>query len=145
MRALLRRVPKNPAAASATVVAQVAKREVRIKERQLRGAAAAAKARAKRENKVLQSSTRPRGEQDEDLAPARKPGIMLVRTQDEEAMRNAQRMQFQLTIDPVDFVANVVKEPAAKQNGHVVLAPNKNTDYALIAILAAATMGAFYA
>ena len=43
---------QNPAAESATVVKRVAKREVPIKECHLRGAVAAAKARAKRDAKV---------------------------------------------------------------------------------------------
>ena len=88
---------------------------------------------------------RPRSDQHEDLAPARKPGIMLVRMQDQEAMRKAQHMRFQLTSDPLEFVAKVVKAASAKQKGHVVLAPHENTDYALSAMMAAATMGAFYA
>ena len=142
---VVQEVAQNPAAASATVVERVAKREVPIKECHLRGADAAAKARAKRATKVLQSSSRPRCEQDEELAPARKPGVMLVRFQDEEARLKAHHMQFQLTSDPLDFVAQVVKDSAAKEKGHVVLSPLENTDYALSAMLAAATMGAFHA
>ena len=80
---------QNPAAASAVVVSQVAKRDGRAKERHLRGAVAAAKARAQREKKVLQSSLQPRTGRDEHLAPVRKPGIMLVRLQDNEARRKA--------------------------------------------------------
>ncbi len=84
---------------------------------------AAAKAIAKREDKVAQSSTQPRQGRDEHLAPVRKPGIMLVRLQDEEAGRKAQQLRFQLTSDPLDFVAKVVQVPAYMRKGHVVLAP----------------------
>jgi len=135
-----------PAAASASVVGQVAKRGGAAKERHLRGAEAAAKARAKREKKVVQSSTQPRQGRDADLlAPALKPGIMLVRLQDGAARRKAQQLRFQLTGDPLDFVAQVAQVAASKKKGHVVLAPPVDTDYSLSAMIAAALMGAFYA
>lgn len=132
---------RNPAAASAAVVSQVAKRDGPMKERHLRGAEAAAKARAKRETKVLQASTKPRGV---EAASALMPGILLVRMQDKEARRKAQRMRFHLTSDPVEFVTKVGKQRGAKRKGHVVLAPHEHTDYAVAAKMAAAAMGAFY-
>ncbi len=91
---------QNPASASDAVVARVAKRDVPTEARHMRGAEAAAKARAKRDETVAQSSTQPRQGRDEHLAPVRKPGIMLVRLQDEEARRKAQQLRFQLTSDP---------------------------------------------
>ena len=103
---------QNPASASDAVVARVAKRDVPAMARHMRGVEAAAKARAKREETVAQGSTQPRQGRDEHLAPARKPGIILARLQDEEAMRKAQQLRFQLTSDPLDFVAKVVQVPA---------------------------------
>ena len=139
----------NPAAASASTVARVAKRAVPVKDQNLRGAEAAAKARAKREEKVVQSSTRARqesaGRDAEDLAPARKAGIMLVRFQDVEARLKAQRLRFTVTSDPVDFVAQVARVPASLGKGHVVLAPLDATDYALSSQIAAAVMGGYFA
>ncbi len=135
---------ENPASASDAVVARVAKRDGPAKARHMRGAEAAAKARAKREETVAQSSTRPRQGRDEHLAPVRKPGIMLVRLQDEEARRKAQQLRFQLTSDPLDFVAKVVQVPAYMRKGHVVLAPLVDTDFSLSARIAAALMGGFY-
>ena len=129
---------QNPAAVSAAFVAKVAKLS-------LRGAVTAAKARAKREKTVVQSSTQPRQSREEDLGPARRPGIMLVRLTDEEALRKAQKLRFQVTSDPVDFVAKVARVPASMQKGHVVLAPPVDTDYSLCAMIAAALMGCFYA
>ena len=135
----------NPATASVAVVARVAKRDGPTKERNLRGAQAAAKARAKREETVAQSSTQPRLGRDDHLAPARKPGIMLVRLTDKEARRKAQQLRFQLTSDPLEFVAKVVLVPASTGKGHVVLAPLVDTDYSLSATIAAALLGCFYA
>ena len=60
---------QNPSAASAAVVASVAKRERKFRDHNLRGAEAAAKARAKRENKAVGASQPPKGS---DLEPARK-------------------------------------------------------------------------
>ena len=114
---------QNPAVASAAVVARVAKRDGPAMERHMRGAQAAAKAIAKREGKVAQGSTQPRQGRDEHLAPVRKPGIMLVRLQDEEAGRKAQQLRLQLTSDPLDFVTKVAQVPASTRSGHVVLAP----------------------
>ena len=87
----------------------------------------------------------PRQGRDEHLAPVRKPGIMLVRLQDNEARRKAQQLRFHLTSDPLEFVAKVAQVPASKQKGHVVLAPPEDTDYSLSAMMAAAIMGGFYA
>jgi hypothetical protein len=65
--------------------------------------------------------------------------------QDGEARRKAQQLRFQLTSDPLDFVAKVAQVPASMRKGHVVLAPPVDTDYSLSAMIAAALMGGFYA
>ena len=136
---------QNPTAASATVVSKVAKRAAPMKEQHLRGAAAAAKGRAKREQKVVQSQTQPRQGRDKQLAPVLRPGIMLVRWYDEDARRKAQRFRFQVTSDPVDFVAKVAQVPQSKGKGHVVLAPPADTDFSVSGAIAAAFLGCFYA
>ena len=136
---------QNPTAASATVVSKVAKRAAPMKEQHLRGAAAAAKGRAKREQKVVQSQTQPRQGRDKQLAPVLRPGIMLVRWYDEDAWRKAQRLRFQVTSDPVDFVAKVAQVPQSKGKGHVVLAPPADTDFSVSGAIAAAFLGCFYA
>ncbi len=134
----------NPASASDAVVARVATRDGPAMARHMRGAEAASKARATRAETVAQSLTQPLQGRDEHLAPVRKPGIMLVRLQDEEARRKAQQLRFQLTSDPLDFVAKVVQVPAYMRKGHVVLAPLVDTDFSLSARIAAALMGGFY-
>ena len=136
---------KNLPTASAAVVMQVAKRDGAAKEKNLRGAVAAEKARDKREQKVIQSSTQPPKARDEDLLPTLKAGVMLARLEDVEARRKAQRLGFSLTTDPLDFVARVIKVPASARKGHVVLAPVADTDYALSSTIAAALLGCFYA
>ena len=73
------------------------------------------------------------------------PGWMLVREQDAEARRKAQLWKFRLTSDPVDFVTRVARIPGSKCNGHAVLAPPVETDFALSALIAAGFMGAFFA
>ena len=135
----------TPAAASASVVATVAKRDAAAEGRNLRGAAAAAKARATREKKVFQSATQPRQGREEDLAAPLKPGIMLVRFEDEEARQKARQWQFHSKSDPVEFVAKVARVPVSARKGHVVLAPAVDTDYALSAKIVAALMGCFFA
>ena len=97
--------------------------------RHMRGAEAAAKARAKRYETVAQSQTRPRQGRDEHLPPVRKSGIMLVRVQDQEARRKAQQLKLPLTSAPLDFVDKVVKVPARPQKVHVVLAHLVDTDF----------------
>ncbi len=136
---------QHPSSASDAVVARVAKRDAPARARHTRGVEAAAKARTKREETVAQSSARPRQGRDEHLAPVRKPGIMLVRLQDEEAGRKAQQLRFQLTSDPLDFVAKVAQVPVSTRSWHVVLAPLVDTDFSLSARIAAALMGGFYA
>ena len=136
---------QTPAVASASVVAAVVKRDKPVKERNLRGGVAAAKARAQREKKVLKSSTQPRQGRDEELTPALKPGVMLVRWEDVGALRKAQQWRFQVASDPLDFVGKVVLIPASARKGHVVLAPLVDTDYSLSAMMVAAFMGCFFA
>ena len=135
----------NPPAASADVVSRVAKRAKGFDEQHLRGASAAAKGRAKREAKVVQSNTQPRYGRDMYLAPVRRPGLMLVLGTEAEARRKAQAMTFQLTSDPVDFVKEVVRIPRSKGKGHVVLAPPADTDFSVSAMIAAGLMGGYYA
>ena len=136
---------KTPAVASASVFAAVAKRDKPVKERNLRGIEAAAKARAQREKKVLKSSTQPRHGREEELTLALKPGIMLVRLEDEDVSRKARLRRFQLTSDPLDFVRKVALIPTSARKGHVVIAPPVDTDYSLSAMLVAALMGCFFA
>jgi len=137
---------ENPAAASAAVIARADKRTGPEKDRFLRGADAAAKARAKREEKVVQSSAQPlEGRDAEDLIPAGRPGIMLVRFCDEAARRKALQLKFKLTEDPVDFVKQVGRVPTSSGKGNVVLAPMETTDYSLSARIAVALMGGFSA
>ena len=68
---------------------------------------------------------------------------MLVRLEDEQARRKGQLWRFQLTSDPLDFVAKVAKIPASCKKGHVVIAPAVDTDFSLSATIAAAFMGCF--
>ena len=81
----------------------------------------------------------------DDLAPSRRPGICLVRQQDETARRKAQKLKFKCFNDPVEFVAATAKIPASAGKGHIVLLPIDTTDYSLCAGLAAAIMGAYCA
>ena len=134
----------NPASASDAVVARVATRDGPAMARHMRGVEAASKARATRAETVAQSSTQPPHRRDEHLAPVRKAGIMLVRSQDDEVRRKALQLRFQLTSDPLDFVAKVVLVPASMRKGHVVIAPLVATDFSLSAQIAAALMGGFY-
>ena len=108
---------QNPSVASAAVVARVAKREGEVRNRNLRGAEAAAKARAKRENMVV-------GARDQHLEPARKAGVLLVGPGKENlrARRRAQLLRFTLASDPLDFVARVFKAPSSAKKGHVAIA-----------------------
>ena len=132
---------QGSAAASDAIVKQVAKRDQAAKEQNLRGAVAAAKARALREKKVLQSSKQKKRVRDGHSVPTLKAGVMLV--QDWEARRKAQQLNFSVTSDLLDFVAKVIKIPASAKKGHVVLAPFADTDYSLSATIAAALMGCF--
>ena len=85
---------EEPVQPAATVVASVAKREGKARERYLGGAKAAAKARSTREKKVLRSATPGPAGRDAYLATAPRPGLMLVRLGDQEARRKAQRLRF---------------------------------------------------
>ena len=107
----------------------------------MRGALAAAKARAKREKNVLQSDLQKRKGREGPPALTLKVGVMLV--QDWDARRKAQLLRFALTSDPLDFVAQVIKVPAAKKKGHVVISSLADTDYSLSATIAAALLGCF--
>jgi len=136
---------RSPAVPSAGIVEKVAKREGNAKERHLKGAEAAAKARAQRELHVAQTSTQAvlarRGLQQ----PALKAGVMLVRLEDEEARSKALQLRFAVESDPLEFVAKVLRLPSSPQVGHVVIAPPLDTDFALSAMMAAALLGAFFA
>ena len=134
---------QNPAVASDSVVARVAKRARLAKERDLHGAAAAEAARAKRERKVVQCSTQPRPDLDAGLAPRRSAGVMLARLSDEDARSKAQRLRFQLVSDPLAFVRKVIQLPAAASKGQVVIAPSVDTDFSISGMVAVALLGGF--
>ena len=132
--------PVEPAAA---VVAAVAKREVKIRQRNLGGARAAAEARSLREKKVMRSAKPAAGRDAYLLPPPRPAGLMLVRTSDAAARSKALLLRFKPLNDPVEFVNNLPKQ--AKAKGHAVLAPTAdNTDYAIAAQIVAAFTGAFF-
>ena len=136
----------DPVRPAATVVAAVAKREAKVRERNLAGAKAAAKARSAREKKVLRSAGPGPVGRDAYMAPARPPGLMLVRRGETAALRKAQRLHFQLVYDPVDFLRRLAKQDshAAQRKGNVVLAATSDTDFGIAAQIAAAFTGAFY-
>jgi len=139
---------EDPVNAAATVVASVASREGKARERYLGGAKAAATARSKREKKVFCSATPGPAGRDAYLATVRPPGLMLVRLGCHEARRKAQRLRFQLVHDPVDFLACVAKQDrkAARKSGNVVLVETADTvtDFGIAAKIAAAFTGAFF-
>ena len=136
-------------AASARVVAKVAKREEREKHRFLRGAAVAAKARAKREKTVVRSRAQPLEGRDVQDLKACQPGVMLARFADKQARHIGSRMKFKLTSDPVEFVKLAARVPATSGKGNVLLVPmsttGSTTDYSLSAQIAAALMGGYTA
>ena len=138
----------DPVGATATVVASVAKRAGKARERYLGGAKAAAKARSAREKKVLRSATPGPAGRDAYLATAPRPGLMLVRGGDLEARKKAERLRFQLVFDPVEFLGRLAKQDrkAARGRGNVVLAATtaETTDFGIAAQIAAAFVGAFF-
>ena len=136
---------KDRVNAAATVVASVAKREGKARERFLGGAMAAAKARSARSKKVFSSATPGPADRDADLVTALPAGLMLVRRGCAEAGRKAQRLRFRLVDDPVDFVARVATNGKLK-GGNVVLvhAADAVTDFGVAAKIAAAFTGAFF-
>ena len=152
LAALALRAAKRSAAdavdAAATVVAAVAKREGKARERYLGGAKAAAKARMTRDKKVLRSATPGPAGRDAYLASAPRPGLMLVRFGDQEARNKAKSLRFSLVHDPVAFLDRLAKQDrqAARNNGNVVLAATgaTATDFGLCAQIAAAFAGAFF-
>ena len=146
LAAVVRETKGPGVTASEPVVARVAKRDKAFKEGHLRGSAAAAKARAKREKKVVKSAAQPQGRDKDLLEPeVLGPGWMLVREQDVKARRKAVMWRFRLTHNPVHFAKEVAKTPRSKGKGHVVLAPFVETDFGLSALIAAGFMGAFFA
>ena len=111
------------------------------------GAKAAAKARSKREKKVLESATPGPAGRDAYLATAPRPSLMLVRVADKEARCKAQRLRFKLLHDPVEFLNGLAKQKtkAARESGNVVLAAaDTGTDFSIAAQIAAAFVGAFF-
>ena len=134
--------------AAATVVASVAKREGKARERYLGGAKAAATARSAREKKVFSSATPGPADRDADLVTARAPGLMLVSLGCVEARRKAQRLRFHLVNDPVDFLACMAKQNSSgkREKGNVVLVHTADalTDFGVAAKIAAAFTGAFF-
>ena len=146
LAAVVRETEGPGVTASEPVVARVAKRDKAFKEDHLRGPVAAAKARAKREKKVVKSAAQPQGRDKDLLEPeVLGPGWMLVREQDAKARRKAELWRFRLTHNPVHFAKEVAKTPRSKGKGHVVLAPFVETDFGLSALIAAGFMGAFFA
>jgi hypothetical protein len=123
----------DPVGAVATVVASVARRESKVRERNLGGAKAAAKARSAREKKVLRSATPGPAGRDAYLAPARPLGLMLVRLGDQEARRKAQRLRFKMVHDPVDFLASLATQDRHAKKGNVVLGTTADTDFDIAA------------
>ena len=137
---------EDPVTAATKLVASVTKRREKARERFVAGAAAAAKARSKRQKKVIGSATP--GPAGQDLATARSPGIMLVPRSSKEACSKAQRLRFRLVHDPVDFLDRVAEQEskAARRIGNVVLVETADTktDFGIAAKIAAAFTGAFF-
>ena len=145
LRRILEAVAVESVVASAGVIARVAKRVKPVMERSFRGAEAAARARGQRDKKVAQSSKAKRSSDAASSTLALRPGVMLVRLHDKEARLKGLQFKFQVTTDPVDFVAKVIQVPASAGKGHVVLAPPVDTDFSLSAMIAVALMGGFFA
>ena len=135
--------------AAETVVASVARRQGKARERYLGGAKAAATARRTREKKVLSSATPGPADRDADLVAARPPGLMLVHLGFLHALGKATRLRFRVVNDPVDFLAGVAKQQnsnAGRRSGNVVLVQtaDADTDFGIAAKIAAAFTGAFF-
>ena len=114
--------------------------EAVVKRTQQQARKTAAKAAAKREDRVLRSCLQP-AQKD---APLRLAGILLALPREEQACRQASRLGFKLVQDPVEFVYQVGRQ-AMSSKGHVVLAPaDGDSDYAVCARIAAVIMGAWY-
>ena len=94
---------------------------------------------------MVESSKSKRSREVASSSSALRPGVMLVRLHDHEARRKGLQLHFQVTTDPVDFVAKAVVVPASAGKGHVVLAPTVDTDFSLSAMVAVAFMGGFFA
>ena len=120
---------RNPVAATAHAVAQVAKRGAKAKTRNLRGADAAAKARGKRESKVMHTATRPPQGRNANSAAARSAGIALVCLADGDARAAALRLRFEVTSDPLDFALKVSRSLVSEKKGHLVIASPVDTDW----------------
>ena len=73
---------------------------------------------------------------------------MLVRLGSVDARRKAQRLRFHLVNDPVDFLACVAKQNSSRKRakGNVVLVDTADaqTDFGVVANIAAALTGAFF-
>ena len=109
----------------------------------MRGAVAEAKGRAKRERTVVQSHTQTRRGRNGQEPNQLRSGVLLVRLSDQKACQKAQRMRFQVTSDPVVFVAQIARIPRAQRKGHVVLAPLTSIALSVCGGIAAALMGCF--
>ena len=86
--------------AAATVVASVAKREGKARERYLGGAKAAAAARGVRVKKVCSSAAPGPADRDADLVNSRAPGLMLVRLGCVEARRKSKARPMTASANP---------------------------------------------
>ena len=117
--------------------------EAVAKRTQQQARKSAAKAAAKREDRVLRSCLQPALDQKD--APPRLAGILLALPKEEQARRQASRLGFKLVQDPVEFVSQVGRQAMSSRKGHVVLAPAAgDSDYAVCARIAAVIMGAWY-
>ena len=124
---------------------KVAQRAEPIRERHVRGAAAAAKGRAKRDRTVVQSHAQTRRGCASQSESSLRPGLMLVLLSEQNAVRKAQKLKFHVTSDHVDFAKQVARIPSSQCRGRVALAPPTSTDFAVCAAVTAALMGCFHA
>ena len=134
----------EPVEAAPACAAAAAKRAAQ--ETRQRGAAGAARARAKREAHVVQPVVR--RPQDATVAASAVPaGFLLALPSYHRARRVAQNLGFHILDDPVDFVRKVGAAASRRVGaGHVVLAPvSEDTDYAVCARLGAMCLGAYLA
>ena len=141
--------PNEGVAAASACAERVAKRLPGEQSRFSESAAAAAKARAKRDDHVTRSRVQPA--RPRDLEPARPAGVILLRSAtasvaDSQAVRRARALHFEMTHDPVDFVRKAAASSARTNRGNAVLAsPSETSDYAVCARIVAIVMGAYFA
>ena len=141
--------PNEGVAAASACAERVAKRLSGEQLRFCESAAAAAKARAKRDDHVTRSRVQPARPRDKE--PARPAGVILLRAatasiDDSRAVRRARALHFETTHDPVVFVRKAAASTARTNRGNAVLAsPSEISDYAVCARIIAVVMGAYFA